>query len=252
MYKPAFCLLFLLYTTASALAQAGDGLMDTLVTVVQPAGDEVAGTTSFDPVGKQHPVALRTVPKRVVDSLKAAEEFWYANTTWAKKKEKKTPETGQSLFQKQWFRNLIWFLILSSFVGVVLWYLVASNIFIFRKKAKPLQHPSTATDETDNLFSLDYDREIATATTAGDYRLAVRLWYLQTLKLLAEKGLIHYRFERTNQDYIAQLSKHTCYREFLRLTRNFEYTWYGHFPLTRDVYAMMQDQFVQFQKSLRG
>lgn len=251
MHKPVLWFLLLLLHASPVWAQDKDELLDTVVTVVQPAGRERNTSVKFDRIKEQKPVPVRTVPKSIVDSLKAADDFWYANAAPVKKKAKKEQASGESIFQKRWFRNLLWVIILSSFIGVVLWYLVASNIFFFRKKAKTIRGEEGVAEDKNDIFSLDYDNEIAAATVAGNYRLAVRLWYLQTLKTLSEKGLIDYRFGRTNQDYVAQLSRHSYYRDFFRLTRNFEYTWYGQFPLSAAAYEMMHQDFVQFQNSLR-
>lgn len=251
MYKPVSWILLLLLHVSPIWAQDEVLMLDTAVTVVQPASRERSNTAKFDRIKEHNPVPVRTVPRSIVDSLKAADEFWYANAAPVKKKVKKEQASGESIFQKRWFRNLLWVIILSSFIGVVLWYLVVSNIFVFRKKAKSISLEEDVAENKDDLFSLDYEKEMAAATTAGNYRLAVRLWYLQTLKTLAERGMIQYRFGRTNQDYVTQLSRHSLYRDFFRLTRNFEYTWYGQFPLSAEAYEMIRHDFVQFQNSLR-
>lgn len=251
MYKPVLWILLLLLHASPVWAQDENVLLDTVVTVVQPAGRERSTSVKFDKIREHKPVLVRTIPKSLVDSLKASDDFWYANAAPIKRKAKKEQAIGESIFQKGWFRNLLWVIILSSFIGVVLWYLVVSNIFIFRKNAKTISREEDVAENKDDIFSLDYDKEIAAATAGGNYRLAVRLWYLQTLKTLAERGMIQYRFGRTNQDYVAQLSRHSQYRDFFRLTRNFEYTWYGQFPLSAEAYEMMRHDFVQFQNSIR-
>ncbi len=253
MYKPVFLVFLLLQYAASVSAQDDDVVADTVTAISKLSEKERSDTAAFDAIIEQKQVVIRTVPKSIVDSLKAADEFWYANAEPAKKTRSKIKqEDGKSVFQQRWFRNLLWVIILTSFIGVVLWYLVASNIFIFRKRAKTLGSEEKADESTDDIFSRNYDREIASATAAGNYRLAVRLWYLQTLKELSERGLIDYRFGRTNQDYVNQLSKHSHYRDFFRLTRNFEYTWYGQFEPSTEAYEMMRSDFVHFQNSLQG
>jgi hypothetical protein len=41
------------------------------------------------------------------------------------------------------------------------------------------------------------------------------------------------------------------HKNFFRLTRNFEYTWYGKFPLSPDVFALLQKDFVNFKQQLQ-
>ena len=102
----------------------------------------------------------------------------------------------------------------------------------------------------DDIFAIPYDREIQKAETAQNYRLAVRLWYLKTLKEMADRAVIDYRYGRTNHDYVASLYGGRYYSDFFRLTRNFEYTWYGQFPLSAEGYAGMQSDFVAFKNRL--
>jgi hypothetical protein len=62
--------------------------------------------------------------------------------------------------------------------------------------------------------------------------------------------LIDYRFGRTNQDYVSDMHHHPQYDTFFRLTRHFEYIWYGQFPLSAEAYQHLQAEFIQFKNSL--
>ena len=225
--------------------------VDTLVTVTEVRVADNADTTRFDKLGQPAAVMVRPVSKRVLDSLLADEDYWYANVAPQKKKAEEPRTGGDSLFRQRWFRDLLWFLILGSFIGVVIWYLISSNILLFRRKAKNIAAEEGEEVVTDDIFSFSYEKEIEKAVAARNYRLAVRLRYLQLLKLLSEKGRIDYRYGRTNHDYVLQLYKTPYYRDFSRLTRNFEYTWYGQFDLSAEAYEMMRHDFSTFQNALR-
>jgi hypothetical protein len=236
-----------------AFSQKEETVKDTVISITDVPQTEEQDTTPFDVAEKPTMVPIKNLPQRRVDSLKAEDDFWYANAEPEKKKlpeEKRSPK-GLSLFQQQWFRDLLWVIILCSFIGVVLWYLASSNILIFRKKAKTILSGEEEEETTDDIFALNYEKEIVKAEQAGNFRLAVRLHYLQTLKQLAERALIDYRFGRTNSDYVLQLNQSTYYRDFFRLTRNFEYTWYGQFDLSAEAYKIMQGDFLNFKNGLR-
>lgn len=243
--------IWLLLSTLWAGAQDGQ-TADSVVAIIEPSLDERRQRILFDSIKAQPVISLRKVPQKKVDSLKKADDFWYANLEPIKKKETlPKEETKQnSVFQKKWFRNLLWTIILFSFIGVVIWYLISSNILLFRKKAKKIIDEETNAEDND-IFKLDYAGEIAAAEKEQNYRMAVRLLYLQLLKVLAEKELIDYRYGRTNQDYVMQMSGSSYHRDFFCLTRNFEYTWYGQFNLSAAAYNMMRDDFSNFQNKLR-
>jgi len=256
MPKLPFHILFILAFTCAGKAFAqNDSMQDTVVSVVEaPASEEdEEDTTRFSLVTQQYPVSVRQVPKAKLDSLRSADDFWYANTAPEKKKtEAETEERPhRNLLDQEWFRDLLWVIVLCSFIAVVLWYLASSNVLIFRRKAKKILEEDIE-ETTDDIFALSYDKEIGRAEEAKDFRQAVRLWYLRVLKELAEKGRIEYRYGRTNSDYVSQLFNTPYHRDFFRLTRNFEYTWYGQFDLSAEAYDMMRRDFLHFKNTLQG
>jgi hypothetical protein len=240
---------WLLLLPATGKAQAIGPEEDTVEVVPLRESD----TSAFAVITNLEAIARRQVPQKKVDSLKADEDYWYANMVPERKKDVpgKKEDRGKTLFQESWFRDLLWLIVLCSFIGVVIWYLYSSNILLFRKKAKPILGEGGEEVLTDDIFALPYDAEIGKAESANNFRLAVRLWYLQILKELADNHRIDYRHERTNSDYVSQLYNTPYYRDFFRLTRNFEYTWYGQFDLSAEAYEMMRTDFSTFKKGLR-
>ncbi len=248
-----FCFsLFLFLCVAAAPAQDGDAVADTVAVPVQLSAEEGSSRAVFDSIGPALPADVRSIPQPVIDSLQRADDFWYANSA-KRKKAVPTPATNQvnrSFFQQRWFRNLLWAVILASFCGVVLWYLISSNILLFRKRARLVESPAETDENNEDIFSRNFEKEIEAAADGGNFRLAVRLHYLHTLKELSDRRLIDYRHGRTNRDYVAQLKDLALYKAFFRLTRNFEYIWYGQFPLSAEAYELLQADFANFKNSL--
>ena len=122
--------------------------------------------------------------------------------------------------------------------------------FSLPKKTKPIQDEEAPEEIPDDIFSIQYEREIKKAVDNKNYRLAIRLWYLLTLKELADRNIIDYRHEKTDSDYVNSLYGSSYYHNFFRLTRNFEYTWYGQFDLSGEAFAMMQNDFSNFKTAL--
>jgi hypothetical protein len=233
-------------------AQNDDVVTDTVITTMHLPKEERISRGVFDTASQQLPIKVRSVPQRLIDSLQAADDFWYASMERKKPKPlaQQEPSSGRRIFQYRWFRNLLWIIILTSFCGVVLWYLISSNILLFRKKVKAFGSTDDTEEGGDNIFERDYEKELAEATTAGNFRLAIRLLYLRTLKSLSDNGVIDYRFGRTNQDYVSDMRNHPQYHAFFRLTRHFEYIWYGQFPLSAEAYHNLQADFIKFKNSL--
>jgi hypothetical protein len=134
------------------------------------------------------------------------------------------------------------------FLGILAWYLLQNNI-VGRKQS--ITAEKTSEDITaENIFDINYQKEIEKAVNAGDYRLAIRLMFLRSLKQLAQKRIIEYKQERTNFDYLSQLYSTGYYNDFFRLTRNYEYTWYGKFNVNREAFGIIKTEFENFYRKL--
>lgn len=102
----------------------------------------------------------------------------------------------------------------------------------------------------ENIHEINFDPAIARAANEGNYRLAVRLYYLKNLKLLSDKELIDWQLNKTNTDYIRELAHTNYYQGFQKNTRAFEYAWYGNMPVSKEGYEIIKDQFITFQNSI--
>lgn len=194
-------------------------------------------------------IDVRTIPQNDLQKVKSDEDYWYANTAPQREK-KEEPKKSSGLFNEAWFKTLFWILLIGGFLALLIWFLATSNVFLFRRK--PKTNALVIEDEiaTENIFEINFEKEIQKATNASNYRLAVRLMYLQTLKALSLRNIINYTHEKTNSDYLFQLTGTSYYKNFFRLTRNFEYTWYGQFPLSPESFAVIQNDFGNFKQQL--
>jgi hypothetical protein len=95
----------------------------------------------------------------------------------------------------------------------------------------------------ENLHEMDLDGLIAAAVQQKQYRVAIRLHYLKLLKQLADKGLIEWKIDKTNRDYINELRKDELRAPFARITSLFEYIWYGEFPVDETTFQRTIDSF---------
>ncbi len=227
-------------------------LLDTLIDAPPVVTNEDT-VFHFDKVITAQEVQLRNVPDSLVKAMKNNNDFWYANVSPVKKKQKEVKEqqpAGYPFYRQSWFKTLLWVIIIGAFVAVFVWYLAVSNVRLFRKAPVHITDASTE-DELTDIFSINYDNEINNALNAKNYRLTIRLLYLQTLKMLSEKGIIQYKAERTNSDYLWQLQGSNYYQDFFRLTRDFDYTWYGKFEVSEAAFQTIHKDFTTFKNRLR-
>ncbi|HEY6063083.1 MAG TPA: hypothetical protein VIV35_05715 [Chitinophagaceae bacterium] len=197
-------------------------------------------------------IIQRHVPDSIIKKMQQDDNFWYAN---AQIKEEEKPGDQEPVFtpiaRQQWFQTLLWLIIIGGFAAAVMGYLAGSNVGLFRKKNKALQTTGEEEPDTEDIFAINYQKEIDKAEAGGNYRLAIRLMFLRLLKDMAEKNIIQYKQDRTNLDYLFQLHSTGYYNSFFRITRNYEYSWYGQLEVGEDAYRIVQNDFNRFDRQIR-
>ena len=106
------------------------------------------------------------------------------------------------------------------------------------------------TTSEDDINQINFEGAIKEAIEKRNYRLAVRLLYLQSLKNLSDKGYIEWQINKTNSDYIYEVSSRSWQPLFKTLTYNFEYIWYGEMPVDNEYFRNLHGQYLQFNNQL--
>jgi hypothetical protein len=205
--------------------------------------------SGFQPVGQPAPVPVRSLPPAKVNELKNDDDYWYANLERKKQAARRQQESSRG---GGGLDSLLWFIILGAFAAAVIWYLASSNIGLFRRESSRIANEESDEELTDDIFAINYEKEIARAVAAGNFRGAIRFWYLRTLKEMSDRNIIAYQHQKTNHDYLNSLYGSAYYKPFFQLTRHFEYTWYGQFALSAEGYQLMQSDFSTFKAGLNG
>ena len=201
----------------------------------------------FDKPNKQIQVTPRKLPPGKLSEIKKEKKFWYADSSFIKKE--KIKDYSTPFFMRDWVKTIFWILVVGGFAVALAWYLYNNNIRLFRKKDLAVKNEG---DEAlpENIFDIDYVKELQKALAVNNHRLAVRLQFLGLLRVLTDKGLIQYRQDRTNMDYVFQLGGNKFYADFFRLVRHYEYSWYGHFDVSPENYALIESDFKKLKQEL--
>ncbi|PWK76545.1 uncharacterized protein DUF4129 [Mucilaginibacter oryzae] len=117
-------------------------------------------------------------------------------------------------------------------------------------KKQPKSTPVPYAESAENIHEISFDAAIDEALANKNYRLAVRLLYLRSLKQLSDRGLINWKIGKTNTAYINELNNTTQREQFTMVTRQFEYVWYGDFPIDGQSYQRINNIFQEFKQSL--
>lgn len=104
--------------------------------------------------------------------------------------------------------------------------------------------------ETENIHAISFDEAIQNALQNGNYRLAIRLLYLQNLKVLTDKNIIVWQSNKTNYAYLHEINESNLRQLFKHITDVFEYAWYGHLAVDKEDFDELKESIVKFQNRL--
>ncbi len=137
------------------------------------------------------------------------------------------------------FRWIWYAFLLSVVVWIVVKALKLDVVAAFGRS--PRSAPKFELEDVESPFTDDLADRLAEAEAAGNYRLAVRLGYLTSLRTLADREMVRWLPDKTNIQYVRELPVGALREQFARLTRQFEVAWYGELYPTADDYATVRE-----------
>ncbi len=201
-------------------------------------------------------VTVRTVPEEALAAFRNNPDFDYedapgqARPWWLQVWDWFVANVLEPIFGQVPFVVYKWLFYLV--IAVTIFYAITRllqlsprNLFRANRKKEGL----TFEDIEGDIQAIDFDQRIAEAEAENDYRRAVRLWYLKVLQQLADQGGIRWQRDKTNHEYLAELTPPSLRPAFSRLTYLFEYIWYGDLPLDAPRYDRAKDAFRVFEES---
>jgi hypothetical protein len=158
---------------------------------------------------------------------------------------RRTANLSGSDFFNSAFGVIFWIIAIGLF-GILIYKLFLSNSSFFARTRK--NSSSDITVEADGNTN-DPDTLLRNAIRNGSYRLAVRYLYLQSLNRLSEKKFIENNSNKTNYEYLNEVRSHKFANEFAALTLQYEYVWYGEYPVDEKLFEQIRGGFIQFNKN---
>ncbi len=137
---------------------------------------------------------------------------------------------------------IIILIILKAFLGFDprFWKSTNSNL----KSAKKLVY------EDEDIHDVDLDALLKQAIEAKNFRLAIRYYYLASLKKLSTDKLIDYHKDKTNSEYLFEIENADIRNQFSYLSYVYSYVWYGEFPVNENSFALAQNKYQSFLKNI--
>ncbi|AEM71407.1 hypothetical protein Murru_2369 [Allomuricauda ruestringensis DSM 13258] len=147
------------------------------------------------------------------------------------------------------FLEILPYLLLVLFLYLVIRFFVNSNMYgIGKNKKNP--NVVSLSEEEHIIKNEDIQQLVKNALADKNYRLAIRYYYLYILQLLSERELIDWQQQKTNDDYITELSESTLKNAFGKATLLYDYVWYGEFDIDHERYQKAEVIFNSLKNAI--
>jgi hypothetical protein len=104
------------------------------------------------------------------------------------------------------------------------------------------------TEEEKIIKTRNIRKLIEEAVMAQDFRLAVRYHFLYLLQQLYRQELVIYDAAKTDEEYVMELSDADLQSRFKRLSRVYDYVWYGDFEINATDYQKVRKEFAKTEQ----
>ena len=156
-------------------------------------------------------------------------------------------EKGTNLFWK-----IIWYgLAITGLIYFVYFLLKKESAGMFARSEHSHTHPGLDHLSV-NVKEFDFDEWIQKAKQEKDFRLAIRLYFLNTLKTLDELEIINWKRFKTNSDYVNELTNQEHLVLFKELIFSYEHAWYGEMEVQEQEFSEIQQDFDAFLSNLNS
>ncbi|HTF05578.1 MAG TPA: hypothetical protein VK826_16240 [Bacteroidia bacterium] len=162
------------------------------------------------------------------------------------------PSTGSSSGGPNFNWLTLFFIILGA--ALLVFFIIKATgtggNLLFKGKSKRKENVDATLEDVD-IHAIDYDAQIAMAKSKNDYRFAVRLWFLRSLKEMADLELIRWKIDKTNSDYYYELSGNNLQKQFGSVSLLYDYIWYGDFEINELKYGAAENDLRSFYSDVK-
>jgi hypothetical protein len=143
------------------------------------------------------------------------------------------------------------------FIYILIALAVVAIVFgIYKSEIKGLffsnKNKLNVSEHLEDIHSIDYEKMIEDAIANKNYRYAIRLNYLRSLKKLSDKQIIYWKINKTNREFLREIKLNSLKSKFEKITTDFESIWYGGFEIDHSAYMHLQNYYSDFNSTLEA
>lgn len=193
------------------------------------------------------------IPEKTLEKFRNDSHFAYTTVhfsfNWFEKLKMKIKSRINIQFVSLSIRNIIYAILIIAFVILMVVLFRSKFQGVFMKTIDDSDFHYNRSEIEDNIA---FETLLAEALKMKNFNLATRYLYLMLLRLLNQKKLIEYKLGKTNFEYLMEISNKDILPQLRSATLNYEYAWYGQFPLDEKSYHDIASEFTSLMAKIDG
>ena len=146
------------------------------------------------------------------------------------------------------FMKILAFLVVAGAIYMVVRIILnKEGMWIFGRSRKNITVQDVSEED---IHQMDFRQLTQDTKRAGNYRLAIRYYYLWLLKKLSANEIIDWHWDKTNSDYLYEIKNTMLKKDFEYLSYVYDYSWYGDFPIDEAAFAKAEKAFLKTLNTL--
>lgn len=179
-----------------------------------------------------------------------------------KSKERESNETiednrlkPEPFFKLDEVMQLLAYALLIVILAVLIWFLISNKIISAQSflswKAGTINNPDPKFENPEIVSDIDELQSLLQeALDQNQYQVAVRIRFILLLRLMDEKKLLKFKIDKTNRNYIDELSGSGHHYDFRKVVLIFEKVWYGRLRVSRSEFYAISNLFARVAQNL--
>lgn len=157
-----------------------------------------------------------------------------------------------SIFDGNWsgFFRIFFFIIVIGLLTFIIMKLMGSTAFLSNKNVDKTNLKYSIEKVEEDIHQADLEDFAQHAIDKQDYKLAIRLYFLQILKDLSSNNFIKWKRNKTNKEYVREMSGTDLFKEFRAISRLFERVWYSDVTVQEHQFNRLRPKFLDFLKKI--
>lgn len=180
----------------------------------------------------------------------SGKDFEYKENAPQKKKESSNSGSGILNIFAFFMTSIFPFLLGGFIIFVILKTMLGIDARFWKKTNSSKKISEKLIYEDEDIHELNLETLLQQAIENKDFRLAIRYYYLTTLKGLSNKELIDYHKDKTNSEYLFEIENKEMRTNFSYLSYVYSYVWYGEFSVDENSFKVAQNKYQSFLKSI--